>query len=113
MSRSSLCSRPAPLDGRHGGQDVRLHITAASVLTFGLTRVGAQAVHAAVHSQVFKAISMKDELAHRSADIRWPAYYPNSKDVEVQGGDLVLRGGMVSRDFDVAGRDEIAPPTRG
>jgi hypothetical protein len=78
-------------------------------------------------------MSMKDDLAHRSPDIhwpagfeperadlfahneliinascervwthiidasRWPTWYPNSKDVEIQGGDPVLRDGTVFR----------------
>jgi hypothetical protein len=107
------------------------HIAAASLLVFGLT--SAQAAHAVDHSQGYKAMSMKDDLAHRSPDIRWPGgfepekadlfahndliinascervwkhiieasrwptWYPNSKDVEVQGGKPVLRDGTVFR----------------
>jgi hypothetical protein len=109
------------------------HVAAASLLIFELTGAGAQASHAADRSQGYKAISMKDDLAHRSPDIhwpagfepqkadlfahndliinascervwihiieasRWPTWYPNSKDVEVQGGDTVLRDGTVFR----------------
>ena len=109
------------------------HIAAASLLVFGLTGASAQASHAVDHSQRYKAMSMKDDLAHRSPDIhwpagfepekadlfahndliinasrervwkhiieasRWPTWYPNSRDVEVQGGDTVLRDGTVFR----------------
>ncbi len=45
------------------------HIAAASLLVFGLT--SAQAAHAVDHSQGYKAMSMKDDLAHRSPDIHW------------------------------------------
>src|SRR3984957_2485051 len=108
-------------------------IAAASLLVFGLTGAGAQPAHAVDHSQGYKAMSMQDDLAHRSPDIHWPAdfepqkadlfahndliinascervwthiieasrwaiWYPNSKDVEVQGGDPVLRDGTVFR----------------
>ena len=108
-------------------------IAAASLLVFKLASAGAQAPHAVDHSQGYKAMSMKDDLVHRSPDIhwpagfepekadlfahndliinascervwthiidasRWPAWYPNSKDVEIQGGDPVLRDGTVFR----------------
>jgi hypothetical protein len=108
-------------------------IAAASLLVFKLASAGAQASHAVDHSQGYKAMSMKDDLAHRSPDIhwpigfepenadlfahndlivnascervwthiieasRWPTWYPNSKDVEIQGGDPVLRDGTVFR----------------
>jgi hypothetical protein len=42
------------------------HIAAASLLAFGLTGAGAQASLAVDHSQGYKAMSMKDDLAHRS-----------------------------------------------
>jgi len=110
-----------------------LHIAAASLLVFGLAGAGAEASPAVAHSQGYKAMSMKDDLAHRSPDIhwptgfepekadlfahndliinsscervwthiieasRWPTWYPNSKDVEIQGGDPVLRDGTVFR----------------
>src|ERR1700722_8857238 len=109
------------------------HIAAACLLVFGFTGAGALAAHAADHLPGYKAISMKDDLAHRSPDIhwpagfepekadlfahndliinascervwthiieasRWPTWYPNSKDVEIQGGDPVLRDGTVFR----------------
>src|SRR5580692_10842157 len=108
------------------------HIAAAA-LVFGLASASAQAADSVDHSQGYKAMSMKDDLAHRSPDIhwpigfepenadlfahndliinascervwthiidasRWPAWYPNSKDVEIQGGDPVLRDGTVFR----------------
>ena len=101
---------------------LKANIAAAPLLVFGLTSAGAQASHAVDHSQGYKAMSMKDDLAHRSPDIhwptgfepekadlfadneliinascervwthiteasRWPAWYLNSKDVEIQGG---------------------------
>ena len=108
------------------------HIAAAA-LVFGLASASAQASHSVDHSQGYKAMSMKDDLARRSPDIhwpigfepakadlfahneliinascervwthiieasRWPTWYPNSKDVEVLGGDPVLRDGTVFR----------------
>ena len=42
------------------------HIAAASLLVFGLAGAGAQASHAVDHSQGYKAMSMKYDLAHRS-----------------------------------------------
>src|SRR3984957_7552626 len=106
---------------------------AASLLLFGLASADAQASRAVDHSQEYKAMSMKDDLAHRSPNIhwpigfepqkadlfahndliidascervwthiieasRWPTWYPNSKDVDIQGGDQVLRNGTVFR----------------
>jgi hypothetical protein len=97
------------------------HIAVASVV-FGLASAGAQA-SAVDDSLEYKAMSMKDDLAHRSPDIhwptgfepekadlfahndlninascervwthiieasRWPTWYANSKDVEIQGGE--------------------------
>src|ERR1700758_5508156 len=108
-------------------------ILAAFVLVFGLASAGAQVSPAVDRSQEYKAMSMKDDLAHHSPDIhwptgfepekadlfahndliinascdrvwthlsegsRWPTWYPNSKDVEIQGGDTVLRDGTVFR----------------
>jgi hypothetical protein len=48
------------------------HIAAASLLIFGLASAGAQASHSLDHSQGYKAMSMKDDLAHRSPEIHWP-----------------------------------------
>ena len=45
------------------------HIAAASLLVFGLAGASAQASHAIDHSQGYKVMSMKDDLAHRSPDI--------------------------------------------
>jgi len=109
-------------------------ISAASLLVFGLASAGATAgPDSALHVEGYKAMSMKDDLAHRSPDIHWPAgfdpakadlfahndliinascervwshivdantwptWYPNSKDVQIQGGDPVLRDGTVFR----------------
>jgi hypothetical protein len=108
-------------------------ILAATLLVFGLASAGAQTSRAVDHSEEYKAMSMKDDLAHRSPDIhwptgfepekadlfahndliinascervwthiieatRWPTWYPNSKDVEIQRGDPVLRDGTVFR----------------
>src|SRR6202050_1755377 len=101
-------------------------LLAASLLVFGLASAGAEAPRAVDHSLEYKAMSMKDDLAHRSPDIhwptgfepekadlldhneliinaswaarwihiidatRWPTWYPNPKDVDIQGGDPVL-----------------------
>jgi uncharacterized protein YndB with AHSA1/START domain len=109
-------------------------ITTAFLLVFALTGAGALAdSHSATHTEGYKAMSMEDDLAHRSPDIhwpagfepakadlfahndliinascervwshivdvsRWPTWYPNSKDVQIQGGDSVLRDGAVFR----------------
>lgn len=109
-------------------------VATASLLILGLASAGAQAgSHAAPHTQGYKAMSMNDDLAHRSSEIHWPAgfeparadlfahnelvvnascervwshivdaskwpgWYPNSKDVQIQGGDTVLRDGTVFR----------------
>jgi len=108
-------------------------VAAATLLVFGLASAGTQAVRAVEHSLGYKAMSMKDDLAHRSPDIhwpagfepekadlfahndlminascervwthiieasRWPTWYPNSKDVEILGGDPVLRDGTLFR----------------
>jgi uncharacterized protein YndB with AHSA1/START domain len=102
---------------------------AAASLVFGFACAGPQASEYVDHSQGYKAMSMKDDLAHRSEDIhwpagfepekadlfahnemiinascervwahiidanRWPTWYPNSKDVEIQGGNPVLGDG--------------------
>jgi hypothetical protein len=100
---------------------------AASVLILGFASAGAQvSSHSASHTEGYKAMSMKDDLAHRSPDIHWPAefepakadlfahnellinascervrshivdasqwptWYPNSKDVQIEGGDTEL-----------------------
>src|SRR3984885_16227610 len=106
---------------------------AAASLVFGLSSAEVQAPRAVDHSLEYKVMSMKDDLAHRSPDIhwpagfeperadlfahndliinascervwthiiearRWPTWYPNSKDVEIQGEDPVLRDGTVFR----------------
>jgi hypothetical protein len=109
-------------------------IAAACLLVFGLAGAIAPAdSQPIVHLEGYKAMSMKDDLAHRSPDIhwpagfepakadlfahndliinascervwkhivdanRWPTWYPNSKDVQIQGGDSVLLDGTVFR----------------
>jgi Polyketide cyclase / dehydrase and lipid transport len=108
-------------------------IAAASLLAFGHSAAGAPAFLAVAHPQGYQAMSMQDDLAHRSPDShwptdfepveadlfahndlvinascervwrhivdakRWPLWYPNSKGVEIQGGDSVLRDGTVFR----------------
>jgi uncharacterized protein YndB with AHSA1/START domain len=109
-------------------------IAAASLLVFALAGAGALAAsHSAANVEGYKAMSMKDDLAHRSPDIhwpagfepakadlfahnaliinascervwshivdasRWPTWYPNSKDVQIQNGDPVLRDATVFR----------------
>jgi hypothetical protein len=104
-------------------------IAATSLLLCGITGAGAQTAHAIDHSQGHQAMSMKEDLAHRSPDIhwpagfepekadlfshndliinascsrvwthiidakRWPTWYPNSKEVVIQGADPVLKDG--------------------
>jgi Polyketide cyclase / dehydrase and lipid transport len=108
-------------------------IAAASLLVLGLASVAPAGSHSATHLEGYKAMSMKDDLAHHSPDIhwpagfepakadlfahndliinascervwshivdasRWPTWYPNSKDVQIQGGDSVLRDGTAFR----------------
>ena len=108
-------------------------IPAAFLLALALTGAGAQAAPSVDRSQEYQAMSMKDDLAHRSPNIRWPTgfepdkadlfahndliidascervwkhiveatrwptWYPNSKDVEIRGGDPVLKDGTVFR----------------
>src|SRR5271167_1392032 len=108
-------------------------ILAASLVAFGLSSAGAPAARAVDHSLEYKAMSMKDDLAHRSPNIHWPAgfepnkadlfahnellinascervwshivdasqwptWYPNSKDVRIQGGERLLGSGTVFR----------------
>ena len=49
------------------------HIAAACLVVFGLTGAGAQVSYAVDQSRGYRAMSMKDDLAHRSPDIHWPA----------------------------------------
>ncbi len=64
---------------------------ATAFLACGLASAGTQASRTVDHSKEYEAMSMKDDLAHRSPDIHRPTWYRNSKDVEIQGGDPVLR----------------------
>jgi hypothetical protein len=59
-------------------------VAAASLLAFGLAGAGAQAASAVDHSQGYKAMSMKDDLAHRSPDIHWPAGFEPVADLVPQ-----------------------------
>src|SRR5579859_6051830 len=89
------------------------HIAAASLVVFGLTDAGAQG-SAVDHLQGYQAMSMKDDLAHRSPDIHWPAgFEPEKADLFahneliinascervwaqiIGGGDPMLRDGTV------------------
>lgn len=107
-------------------------VTVASLLVFGLAHAGVPA-GSPCSLRGHTAMSMKDDLAHRSPDIhwpagfepakadlfahndliinascervwthivdarRWPTWYPNSQDVEIQGGDRLLQNGTVFR----------------
>ena len=66
------------------------HIAAASLLVFGLTGAGAQASSAVEHSQEYKAMSMKDDLAHRSSDIHWPSGFEPEKADLFAHNDLII-----------------------
>jgi hypothetical protein len=109
-------------------------IAAASMLVLGLPSADVLAASQSVaNADGYNVISMKDDLAHHSLDIhwpagfepatadlfahnhllinascervwsriieasRWPTWYPNSKDVEIQGDDPVLRDGTLFR----------------
>ena len=109
-------------------------IVAASLLVFGSANAGTLTdSDSATSAEGYKAMSMNDDLAHRSPDIHWPAgfepanadlfahnemlvnapcgrvwkhivdanqwptWYPNSKDVHIQGGDTLLEDGTVFR----------------
>jgi uncharacterized protein YndB with AHSA1/START domain len=54
-------------------------ILAASLLVFGLAGTGAQAFRAVDHILEYKAMSMEDDLAHRSPNIHWPAGFEPEK----------------------------------
>jgi uncharacterized protein YndB with AHSA1/START domain len=118
----------------------------AFLLVFGLVSTGAPAAaHNVAYEEGFKAMTMRDDLVRRSADIHWPAgfepenadlfahnealinasceriwkhlvdakqwptWYPNSKDVQIQGGAPVLRDGTIFRwtTFDLAIESEV------
>ena len=66
------------------------HIAAVSLLVLGLTGVGSQASYAADHSQGYKAMSMKDDLARRSPDIHWPAGFEPEKADLFAHNDLIM-----------------------
>lgn len=109
-------------------------ITAASLLIVGVDSACAtDRAQSPEQPEGYNAVSMKDDLAHRSPDIhwptgfspanadlfahnsstinascervwshivnakQWPTWYPNSKDVDIQGEDPVLRNGTVFR----------------
>jgi hypothetical protein len=65
------------------------HIAAAS-LVFGLASAGAQASRAVDHSVEYKAMSMKDDLAHRSPDIHWPTGFEPEKADLFAHNDLII-----------------------
>jgi uncharacterized protein YndB with AHSA1/START domain len=49
------------------------------------------------HNDLIINASCERVWAHIVDARRWPTWYPNSKDVEIQGGDPVLRNGTVFR----------------
>jgi uncharacterized protein YndB with AHSA1/START domain len=49
------------------------------------------------HNELIINASCERVWAHIIEASRWPSWYPNAKDVEVQGGDPVLRDGTVFR----------------
>ena len=65
------------------------HIAAASLI-LGLASAGAQASHAVEHSQGYKAMSMKDDLAHRFPDIHWFAGFESEKADLFAYNDLII-----------------------
>src|SRR6202789_2689314 len=65
-------------------------ILATSPLVFGHASAGAQASRAVDHSLEYKAMSMKDDLAHRSPDIHWPiGFEPERADLFAHN-DLII-----------------------
>jgi uncharacterized protein YndB with AHSA1/START domain len=105
-----------------------------SLLVLGLASAGAPAGAPSVaYAEGYKAVTMRDDLVHRSPDIHWPSgfepanadlfahnevlinascervwkhivdanqwptWYPNSRDVQIQGEATVLRDGTMFR----------------
>jgi hypothetical protein len=54
-------------------------IVAASLLVFGLADAGPASGSNSAHAEGYKAMSMKDDLAHRSPDIHWPVGFEPAK----------------------------------
>ena len=55
-------------------------VAAASLLLLGLAGAGAQAdSHSSSRTEGYKAMSMQDDLAHRSSQIHWPAGFEPAK----------------------------------
>ena len=55
-------------------------VAAAPLLVLALAGASAQAgSHTAFHTEGYKAMSMKDDLAHRSPEIHWPAGFEPAK----------------------------------
>jgi hypothetical protein len=65
-------------------------ILAASLPVFGLATAGAQASRAVDHSLEYKAMSTKDDLAHRSPDIHWPTGFEPEKADLFAHNDLII-----------------------
>jgi hypothetical protein len=65
-------------------------ILATSLLVFGPAGAGAQASCAVDHSAEYKAMSMKDDLAHRSPDIHWPVGFEPEKADLFAHNDLIM-----------------------
>ena len=104
-------------------------IASAFLLVFGLT--GARVSHAVDHSKGYKAMSMKDDLAHRSTDIHWPAgFEPENADLFAHN-DLIINASCEriwkhvieasrwpiwypnSKDVEIPGRGSRAPGRNG
>ena len=63
---------------------------AAASLVIGLACAHAQASPAADHSLEYKTMSIKDDLAHRSPDIHWPAGFEPEKADLFSHNDLII-----------------------
>jgi hypothetical protein len=65
---------------------------AASLLVCGLASAGARASRPVDHLLKYKAMSMKDDLAHRSPDINWPTGFEPEKADLFAHNDLIING---------------------
>jgi uncharacterized protein YndB with AHSA1/START domain len=66
-------------------------IVAASLLVRGLASAGSPAgSHSVANAEGYKAMSMNDDLAHRSPNIHWPAgFEPNKADLFAHNESLI------------------------
>jgi hypothetical protein len=63
---------------------------AAASLVFGLASAGSQTSRSINHALGYKAMSMKDDLSHRSPDIHWPVgFEPEKADLFAHNGLLI------------------------